>query len=191
MSDHSARLIFGEQIPHEVKRAARKAITYYPELSETTIEFSVKSNIVNSFMQAQPKWNFIFKSRAKRTYRINMVDSLEVGNESIPIGELPEGVLIGWLVHELGHIMDYYDRSNLQMIGFGIRYLLSSDFKTKAEHRADIYAIEHGTADYIIITKNFILHEANLPQFYKDKIRKLYMSPEEVMEKVEELEKAG
>ncbi len=50
------------------------------------------------------------------------------------------------------------------------------------ERTADTYAIQHGMGDYILKTKNFILDNANLSEKYKQRIRKLYISPEEVME---------
>ncbi len=36
--------------------------------------------------------------------------------------------------------------------------------------------------DYILKTKNFILEHASISEKYKRRIRRLYMSPEEVME---------
>jgi hypothetical protein len=40
--------------------------------------------------------------------------------------------------------------------------------------------------DFILMTKNFILENANLSEKYKERIRRLYISPEEVMELINE-----
>jgi hypothetical protein len=41
---------------------------------------------------------------------------------------------------------------------------------------------------YLIATKRFILDHAELPQAYKDKIARLYVSPDEITEQVRLLE---
>jgi hypothetical protein len=106
--------------------------------------------------------------------------------EKIPIQELPEGVLVGWIGHELGHIMDYLKRNNWSMILFGIGYYTSKSFIISAERAADTYAINHDLGDYILATKDFILHKADMPERYIKRIKRLYLSPEEVMDLVED-----
>ena len=58
----------------------------------------------------------------------------------------------------------------------------------KAEQKADQYAVDHGLGHYLVATKRFILDHAELPQAYKDKIARLYVSPEEIVEQVKKLE---
>jgi len=41
---------------------------------------------------------------------------------------------------------------------------------------------------YIIATKRFILDHAELPQAYKDKIARLYLSPDVIVEQIKKLE---
>ena len=78
--------------------------------------------------------------------------------------------------------MDYESRSALGMIKFGIGYLLSKNFIKGAEKRADEIAVAHDLGDEILTTKNFILNHAQLSEKYKAKIKRLYLSPEEIME---------
>lgn len=84
--------------------------------------------------------------------------------------------------------MDYESRSNIGMVGFGLSYVLSSAYVKKVEHLADMHAVNHGLGDYLVETKRFILDHAELPQAYKDKIARLYVSPEEITEQVRQLE---
>lgn len=79
---------------------------------------------------------------------------------------MPEDVLIGWIGHELGHLMDYLHCSWWSMILFGIGYLTSKSFIISAERAADTYAVNHGLGDYILATKDFILHQAGMPECY-------------------------
>ncbi|UII31413.1 hypothetical protein LVD17_24275 [Fulvivirga ulvae] len=172
-------------IPDTLRREILTALSYYPELKNTRIHFVFKDNIRKSFMQAQPLVRTMLKSRGQREYVIFISHYFRIGHEKIFIHSVPFGVIVGWLGHELGHVMDYKDRSFFSLLKFGFGYILSKAYLIGAERVADTYAIQHGLAGRIIETKNYILNHADLPERYKSKIRRLYMPPEEVMLMVE------
>lgn len=165
----------------EIRDVALKALSFYPALRNTPIDFVFNEHIRKSVMQAQPRYTSMFGSRKKRKYLIKMSRCFTLKGESIPLHKLPEDVLVGWLGHELGHIMDYLHRSNWSLILFGIGYYTSRSFIIAAERVADTYAINHGLGDYILATKDFILHQAHMPERYIRKIKRLYLPPEEIM----------
>ncbi|MCZ4320050.1 hypothetical protein O4H26_13735 [Aequorivita viscosa] len=169
-------------IPESIKKEAIEALTFFPELYDTAIEFKFKNNIRKSTMQAQPRFTSFFKSKENREYVILISRSIQIEGEKFTMDDIPSDVKIGWIGHELGHLMDYRDRTNLGMLIFGIKYLFSFKHIKEVERAADTYAIIHGMGDYIIKTKNFILDNADLSEKYKERIRSLYISPEEVME---------
>lgn len=173
-------------IPEQIKEEAIKALSFYPELWNTPIEFKFKENIKKSTMQAQPRFASFFKSRENREYLILISKKIQIEDEEFTMGDIPSDVKVGWLGHELGHIMDYRDRTNVGLIILGIRYLFSQKSIRKIERTADTYAIKHGMGDYIVKTKNFILDHAHISEKYKSRIRRLYISPEEVMELINE-----
>lgn len=105
--------------------------------------------------------------------------------EVYQIHRLPFEVLTGWLGHELGHVTDYLHRSLFSLTAYGFGYLFSKSYCKGAERSADEYAITHGMGEYIQATRNFILNHAHFPDSYKQKIRSLYLSPEELLEIVE------
>lgn len=170
--------------PEILEKPILKALSYYPELNSVPIEFKLKKNIKKSTMQAQPKFNTLLRSRNKRAYVILIKAIFELNTTSKPIQELPEDVLIGWFGHELGHIMDYETKTNNQLISFGYNYLFSENTLKNAERIADSFAVSHGMRDYLMTTKNYILNDADIPEDYKKRIRDLYVSPEELMQKV-------
>ncbi len=174
-------------IPESIVKEVTIALSHYPELTDTPIEFKFKSNIKRSFMQAQPRFMDIFKNKKKRAYYVMISESVTIEEEVFTVSEVPSDVLIGWIGHELGHIMDYRERSGLNMVVFGVRYLFSKGFIKEAERAADTYAVNHGMGLYILATKDFILNHTNLSEVYKNRIKRLYMSPEEIMVLVEEL----
>ncbi|NGX85171.1 hypothetical protein G3A46_12660 [Aequorivita sp. KMM 9714] len=169
-------------IPENIKKEVIEAISYYPELYDTAIEFKFKNNIKKSTMQAQPRFASFFKSKENREYVILISRNIQIEGEVFTIDDIPSDVIIGWIGHELGHVMDYRNRTNVGMLIFGVKYLFSSAHIKEVERAADTYAVAHGMGDYILKTKNFILENANLSEKYKERIRRLYISPEEVME---------
>lgn len=175
-------------IPEEILEEARTALSYYPELKEVPIEFKFKSSLNKSFMKAQPKIPTLFAPKNKRGYVILMSRIFKVENIQLHIKDIPKEVLIGWLGHELGHIMDYRNRSSTNLALFGIKYFLSQGYIRKAERIADTYAVTHNMKDYILATKEFILSKGDLPEIYKSRIRRLYLSPDEILMLVKEQE---
>jgi hypothetical protein len=133
-------------------------------------------------MQAQPRFSKIFNKREHREYIIYIKEMFQLGDIEKPIENLPEDVLVGWLGHELGHVMDYEVRSNKALVKFGLKYLFSGKAIIEAERTADRFAVEHGMLDYILKTKDFILKKANISKKYRSRIKKYYLSTEELME---------
>lgn len=173
-------------IPKSIKEEALIALSHYPELAKTEISFVFKNDIKKSTMQAQPKFTSFFKGKKNRAYVIKISRKIQIDTKELSIHEVPKDVMIGWLGHELGHVMDYRNRSNFGMLIFGIKYLFSSQHIQEVERAADTFAIIHGMGDYILKTKSFILDHADISEKYKAKLRRLYMSPEEVMHLINE-----
>ncbi len=169
-------------IPKSIKNEVVEALSFYPELKNTAIEFKFKENIKKSTMQAQPRFTSFFKPKENREYLILISRKIQIETDTFTMEDIPSDVKVGWIGHELGHVMDYSHRSNLGMLLFGLKYLFSSTHIKEVERAADTYAIAHGMGDYILKTKNFILENAQLSEKYKERIRQLYISPEEVME---------
>lgn len=178
-------------IPESVYKEAKTALSFYPDLEDIEIEFFFKDNIKKSFMQAQPRFSNIFKGKNERSYNIYMSTKFAIEDEEFSMAEIPSEVLVGWLGHELGHVMDYREKSAFGLIIFGVRYITSDKYIKEAERTADSYAVTHGMGEYILATKDFILNNSKLSQTYKDRIARLYLSPEEILVLVNELEEAS
>lgn len=185
MIDQADINLANKTIPESITAEALQALSFYPELTNTKIIFKFKDNIKKSTMQAQPTFTSFFKGKNKRGYHILISKNIQIDGEHFTITDIPKDVLVGWIGHELGHVMDYRNRSTIGMMVFGIKYLFSDAHLKEVERAADVFAIAHGMGDYILKTKNFILDNTNLSEKYKNRIRSFYMSPEEVMHLIE------
>lgn len=172
-----------------VRRAFIRAYRAYKDLSTQNILVR-RVPVSSTTMRAQPIINHQFWNKKKRHYRIDVSNHVRL-EHYIPVQELPEDVLVGWFAHELGHIMDYQDRGVMAMIRFGLGYLFMPTYRMGAERRADIFAIEHGFAKYLVATKKYLLEHSTLPIRYKKRLEKFYMSPDEIAEIVAHQESEG
>lgn len=174
--------------PESIRKEAAIALSHYPNLQKTAISFKFKKKLSKSIMKAQPTFCSLFKSSKKRAYVILIRETFQLGDSLFRTKDLAPDVLIGWLGHELGHVMDYENRSNLNLIRFGIKYYFSKRFIREAERAADSYAVKSGLAPYILASKHFILNEAGISEKYRNRIRDLYLSTDEIMLLVKEVE---
>lgn len=175
-------------IPEIIRPEVEIALTHFPELEDVPIEFKFKKNIKKSVMQAQPTLQGIFSSKENRSYRILISEKFKITGQEYRTTNVPQDVLIGWIGHELGHVMDYQNRSGINLVAFGFRYAFLKDYVKKAERAADSFAVLRGMSDYIIKTKRFILENADIDPLYKERIKEYYLSPDEIMEMVEATE---
>ena len=175
-------------VPKDIFEEVKTALSFYPQLKDVSIEFQYKDDIKKSFMQAQPDFGNLFKGKNDRTYNIYISSRFKIEGEEFSMADVPSDVLIGWLGHELGHVMDYRDKTAMGLVIFGLRYVTSDNYIKRAEKAADVYAVNHGMADYILSTKDFILNNSSLSDEYKERIARLYLSPEEIVVLVNELE---
>ena len=162
-------------IPEIIEKETLKALSYYPDLKDTKIELRFKKNIKKSTMQARPSFASFFRSRKNRSYLILISETFKISDTTFLTKDIPSDILIGWIGHELGHIMDYQNRDKLNLIWFGIKYLLSDNHIVEAERAADGFAVKHGMEDYILKTKDFILNHAKITPTYKDRIKRYYL----------------
>lgn len=175
-------------VPEPVQTAVESAFKHYPELTDTPIEIRFKKNIRKSTMQARPTFWSLFRTKKKRKYLVLVSREFKISGKDFQTVLIPEDILIGWFGHELGHIMDYRQRNSLDLLWFGIKYVFSDSYIKKVERAADYYAVSAGMEAYIIGMKRFILNRSDIEESYKQRIKKYYLSPDEIMGLVEDRE---
>jgi hypothetical protein len=174
--------------PKTLAKEAKMALSFYPELAHTRIHIKLKKNIRRSTMQARPTFWSLFVPKTNRTYLILISKKFQISDTTFTTKDLESDILVGWLGHELGHIMDYKNRSSLDLLWFGIKYIFSGRYIKEVEKAADTYAIKANMERYILKTKRFILNNADISKRYKQKIRRYYLSPDEILSLVEQRE---
>ena len=126
-----------KRIPAVIEKNVLTALSFYPELKNTSINFIFKTDLKTSVMQAQPVFTTLLRSRKNRSYRIIISSKFRLIKDELPILQIPDEVMVGWIGHELGHILDYEGKTNKQLVSFGYNYYFNSTFVKHAEMVAD------------------------------------------------------
>lgn len=174
-------------MPEKLKKEIEFSLSFFPELKDYTIYFVSNSIRSRSFMLAQPKISTLLRNKTKREYVIKMKPDFFDNNPKFEDGKLPFNVFVGWMVHELGHILDYLPRNSINLMWFGIMYYFNKNFIRRAESTADKNAVERGLANYLLITKNFVRDSEYFSQEYINKLDSYYQSPKQIKEMVSKL----
>ena len=166
-----------KQIPENVKASALVALSCYPELAETNIQFKPKR--IKYTMNARPKSGNIFKKKNNRKYVV-LLNNEKGKNKGMTIDSLSFSVLVAWFGHELAHIYTYENMSNAQITSFTAKYLFSTNYKRKVERYTDYINIMRGLGKPTYNGLNYILNDESISPKYRRKKEKFYLSPDEV-----------
>lgn len=134
---------FGQnkKLPKGYELAALRALSHYPELKDSHIEFRfVKAKTAHT---SRPKIGSMLNPFSKRKYQINI--STEVSEVLDPgrLENLPYNAQIGVLGHELGHTAEYADLSFWQVIKLAWKYGFNKAYQQENENNTDHRTIDH------------------------------------------------
>jgi len=121
----------------------RLTLSYYPELQGTKIK--VYHSTIKQTMNSRPCFRNLFLKKKNRTYRI-IINNNTGKEKGLPISYLSEDVRIGFLAHEVAHMLTYEHMNNLQTLKFAFRYVFSKKFVYNVERYTDNVAIDHHLA---------------------------------------------
>jgi hypothetical protein len=170
-------------IPEEMQVAFYAAIAYYPMLSDVPVK--VKQRDIKTTMQCRPRWDFFLRKKDKRHYKILVNNKVE-NNEGVLFEHLPFNARVGVFGHELAHVLDYSEKSNWQIIRFGVEYL-NDENRRIIENRIDQLAIEQGLGYQIKDFSSYVFEESNASDAYLMYKLKYYFRPFQIRKIMAEL----
>jgi hypothetical protein len=177
-SDSLEQLFSNKKLFHpKIKHAALVALSRYPELKNTRIEFLFRN--ITATMETRPKINFKAFSKKQRTYQV-FINLNKGKNRALDIDSLTETMKIGWIAHELGHVVDYESRSAFSLMAMGVFYVTVPSFKRNIEQGVDIITIRHGLGYEHCDGAEYLLYQSNATEKYKQNNLKYYLSIEKM-----------
>lgn len=173
LGELKAQFDMGKLVPEALETAFYAAIAYYPELSDVHIK--VKHRDIRTTMQCRPRWDFVFRKKENRHYKI-LVNNRVENNEGVLFEHLPFNARVGVFGHEMAHIIDFAERTNMQIIRFGIDYL-NDEKRKNIEHAIDQLAIEKGLGYQIKDFSTYVFEESEASDAYLLYKLKYYFRP--------------
>ncbi|WP_423129350.1 hypothetical protein [Gaoshiqia sp. Z1-71] len=157
----------------EYKIQSLIALNYYPDLNGVAIQFKKKN--IKTTMAAVPSWDFIFRSKENRTYRIFVNTTVKKGKGVLP-EEVPLNAQIGLIGHELGHLVDFENKTAAGILLTGAAYLLPP-FRKKLERKVDEITVARGLGHQLKDFSDFVLNESDASGKYKKYKQRYYYKP--------------
>ena len=168
-----------KQFQHETLEPGLIALAFYPELKDVKIRYVYEDT--KTTLAARPRFVSLFRAKDKRAYTI-FVDRKVKGKEGVLFKDFPFNAQVGGLGHEYAHIIDYSQRSGLNIMWLGIKYLFSKKAKARLEHKVDKITIERGLGWQTLAWEEHIFHNSEASKRYKSYKKDFYLSDEEIKE---------
>ncbi len=160
------------------------ALSYYPELKNTHIEF--RETKIKTSMNAQPTLgSILFRKKANWRFvvRINNLQK----DSMVQVAKVPFNALIGVFGHEFYHFMDYKTEKAGHFLGFLFKYTTQKG-KKEVEFYTDLGTIKRGLGWQCYDFEHYVQHESNATMKYKKWKAKTYLSAEQILEEMKKLD---
>lgn len=159
------------------------ALSHYPELKETRMEFRVQPAFLP--LSSRPDPISLLIPWMKRKYLVVISNKSKDFFEPILLRNAPYNDQVGIIGHELGHTLYYQDKSALHLAIIAFQYQYDS-FITPFERETDKRAIAHGLGyqmyDFAyFVRRAFGQSEESIEKEEGD----TYLSPNEILEEME------
>ena len=131
-----------KSIPLEFEAPILVALSFYPELKQTTIVFRVKKT--KTPLTSRPNFWGLFRNAKKRTYYVTLSEQSTPELNPILFKNLDFNAQIGVIGHELAHVSAYCTQSLGGILRLGWIHLFSKKNVDAFENSTDRRCIQHG-----------------------------------------------
>lgn len=170
-------LLNNKRVPEKFVHSILAALLKYPDLKSTYIKF--RRTPISTTMAARPTIGSIFRLRKNRRYVVAINDTRNRRKAPL-LKNAPFKARVGVIGHELGHIVDYRNKSFITIMGNGAAYIVSKKFKRNLEYKIDSIAIRRGLGEELLSFRHFIENDAKTTRQYRAFKKDIYMSSSEI-----------
>lgn len=168
----SKKDLSSKKIPKKYQKEIIEALSNYPELKNTCIEFRL---IQKGFFTMNAMINILRLFTKKRLYVIFLNDKRI---KQLKFLSKNKGIT-SVIAHELGHIIDYEKKSICELLFFGMKYLLPFTRKN-IELKNEIRNYYHGQSKSMIYHNNSLIKATVLTKRYLKYHERLYLQNDDI-----------
>jgi len=106
-----------------------------------------------------------------------------LSKNSIDWRDLSFNAIVGWIGHELGHVLHYSHRSSGGIMFVGMKYAVPG-YRRKMERFTDQLAIQHQLGYALYEGVEYTLKSSQASEHYKQSQEKFYLNPEEIIARI-------
>ncbi len=177
-------LLNNKRVPEKFEHSILAALMSYPDLKSTHIKF--RRTPISTTMAARPTIGSIFRLRDNRRYVIAINDTRNRRKAPL-LKNAPFTARVGVIGHELGHIVDYRNKSFITIVGNGAAYVVSKKFKRNLEYKIDSIAIRRGLGEELLSFRHFVENDAKTTRQYRAFKKDIYMSSSEITQIIKKI----
>jgi hypothetical protein len=167
-----------KRIPEKYADVILEALSHYPELRDTRIDFRLKKHASVPY-GTKPSVFTLHKPANKRKYIIVLLEDASGPMEMALFKNLSRTAQLGVIGHELNHVIQFNRCSPGKLMRLLFSYLIPA-FKKKIERSADLATIEHGLGRELYVHAVYIRCIPGYTEQRKD-IEKYYLKPREIL----------
>lgn len=173
------REAFGKHktIPVQYEEIVLIALSHYPELKGTQIEFQLVKKYPVPY-GCRPSASSVFKGLEKRCYIITIREEADAPVKDALLKNLPARAQIGVIGHELAHVVQYQSCNCRQLLTMLCTYPLPF-VKRRIERDADWLTIAHGLGNELYAHAVYI---RRIPGYLEERksLSRNYLKPLEI-----------
>jgi len=169
-----------KSFPTELELECLVALSFYPELRNTAIEFRFGTS--DFTMTSKPKLSSLLKERQRRQYLIT-IEKPGTSKNNIEWNELSFNAMVGWIGHELGHILHYSHKTNAGIAFVGVKYAFPG-YRRKIERFTDQIAIQHDLGYSLYEGVDYTMNCSRATERYKTSQQKYYLQADEIIDRI-------
>ncbi len=178
-------------IPKVYEKQILIALSYFPELKNTSIEFRLKKT--NTPLSSKPKLFGLLQSAKNRKYIVTISEATNSRLKPILFKNLNFNAQVGVLGHELSHVSDYMTKGFAKMSNLLLIEIFSKKQVDKFETRIDYICINHGLGYQLLDWSKSVRQNLKIDYWrgadnvnYNNK-KERYLNPETIVKTIESL----
>lgn len=178
-----------KKIPKRYEKQILYALSHYPELKNTKIQFKIRNS--GAPLSSRPQWGSLLRSASHRTNMVFIRDTSQ-SKWSRFFEESGVNAQVGILCHEIAHVLYFNGKTSMGLMGLGAGHI-SRSYMDRFEYETDSVTLERGLGHQLLEWNLFIYklfgvedpYTAVNPFLHNGNER--YMSPATIRRKMKEL----
>jgi hypothetical protein len=152
------------------------ALSFYPELIDTKITF----RLADKESIAKTTVTFLSALHLNNKHFIIYINDNK-SRTGLLLQDAPFTAGVGAIGHELAHVINFKNKTFLQMVAWGFKYIFKKG-RIDIERKTDMATIQHGLGPELYNFVDFILNHSTANKQYKKFKRLNYLTPAEILQ---------